>query len=179
MTMEEIDNIRSLIRRGIQLSGQMSYSRRAANERAIPLLQQALSRLKAIVENGQADYEVFRLLALTHENLLDYREAIKAVQECINRSAGPKKDDLKRLARYKEQLSFWEVVSLTPGELNELGVFLHDKLFSVPAAYEHSFRWTIAWLSERKHPAPDKVISGLERLGAFDDFQVLHNVIVG
>jgi tetratricopeptide (TPR) repeat protein len=178
MTMEEIDNIRSIILRGIQLSGQMSYSRRAANEKAIPLLQQALSRLKAIVENGQADYEVFSLLALTHENLLDYREAIQAVQECINRSAGPKKDDLKRLARYKEQLSWWEAVSLTPGELNELGAFLHDKLFSVPG-YEHSFRWTIAWLREKKHPAPDKVISGLERLGAFDDFQVLHNVIVG
>jgi hypothetical protein len=68
MTMEEIDNIRSIILRGIQLSGQMSYSRRAANEKAMPLLQQALSTLKAIVENGQADYEVFSLLALTHEN---------------------------------------------------------------------------------------------------------------
>jgi Protein of unknown function (DUF2695) len=178
MTMEEIDNVRSILRRGIQLSGQMSYSRRAADEKAIPLLQEALSRLKAMVENGQADCEVFRLMALTHENLLDYREAIQAVQECINRSAGPKKDDLKRLARYKEQLSWWEAASLTPGELKELGAFLHDKLFSVSGC-EHSFRWTLAWLSEKKHPAPDKVISGLERLGAFDDFQVLHNVIVG
>ena len=126
--MEEIDNIRSILRRGIQLSGQMSYSRRAADGKAIPLLQEALSRLKAIVENGQADYEVFRLLALTHENLLEYREAIEAVWECINRSAGPKKDDLKWLARFKEQVSEWEAVSLSPGELNELGVFLHSKL---------------------------------------------------
>jgi hypothetical protein len=139
MTMEEIDNIRSIIRRGIQLSGQMSYSRRAADEKAIPLLEVALSRLKAMVESGRADHEVFRLLALTHENLLEYREAIEAVQECINRSADPKKGDLKRLARYKEQLSWWEAVSLTPTELNELGVFLRSKLFAV-AAHEHSFQ---------------------------------------
>jgi hypothetical protein len=178
MTMEEIDNIRSILRRGIQLSGQMSYSRRAADEKAIPLLQEALSRLKAIVESGQADYEVFRLLALTHENLLEYRQAIQAVQECINRSAAPKKDDLKRLVRCKEQLGWWEAVSLTPRELNELGAFLHGKLSSVPT-YEHSLRWTIAWLNERKHPSPDKVTSGLERLGAYNDFQVLQNVIIG
>jgi hypothetical protein len=31
----------------------------------------------------------------------------------------------------------------------------------------------------KKHRSPDKVISGLERLGAYDDFQVLNNVIVG
>ena len=157
--MEEIDNIRSILRGGIQLSGQMSYSRRAADEKAIPLLQDALSRLKAIVEGRQADDEVFRLLALAHENLLEYREAIEAVQECINRSAGPRKDDLKRLACYKEQLSWWETVSLSPRQLDELGVFLQSKLSSVP--YEHSFKWTIAWLEEKKHRSPDKVISGL------------------
>ena len=174
--MEEIDYIRSIIRRGIQLSGQTSYSRRAADKRAIPLLREARARLKAIIENGQADYEVFRLLALTHENLLEYREAIHAVQECIKRSVGPKKDDLKRLAHYKEQLGWWEAVSLTPGELNELGVFLHSKLSSV-LEYERSFRWTMVWLNQKKHPSPDKVVSGLERLGAYDDFQMLHNVI--
>jgi hypothetical protein len=177
MMMEEIDNIRSILRRGIQLSGQMSYSRRAADEISIPLLREALSRLKAMVESGRADHEVFRLLALTHENLLEYCEAIEAVQECINRSAGPRRDDLKRLARYKEQLSWWEAVSLSPRELDELGVFLQSKLSSVP--YERSFKWTIAWLEEKKHRSPAKVISGLERLGAYDDFQVLHNVIVG
>jgi hypothetical protein len=39
MTTEEIDNIRSILRKGIQLSGQMSYSRRAADEKA--MLQEA------------------------------------------------------------------------------------------------------------------------------------------
>ena len=85
--MEEIDNIRSILRGGIQLSGQMSYSRRAADEKAIPLLRQALSRLKAIVESGQTDCEVFRLMALTHENLLDYREAIQAVRGSLGKSS--------------------------------------------------------------------------------------------
>ena len=175
---EELDNIRAIIRRGIQLSGQSSYARRAADQRAIPLLQEAKARLRAAIESGQADYEVFQLLALTHESLLEYRAAIHAIQECINRSVSPKKDDLKRLARYKEQLNWWETISLSPGELKELGIFLHGKLSSVPE-YERSFRWTIAWLNEKKHPSSDKVISGLEQLGACDDFQVLHNIVNG
>jgi hypothetical protein len=134
--------------------------------------------LKALIENGQADYEIFRLLTLTHENLLEYREAIQAVEECIDRSASPKENDLKRLARYKDQLGWWEGVSLTPAELKELGGFLHGKLSRV-LEYERSFRWTTAWLHERKYPSPDKVISFVEKLGAYDDFQVLHNIVNG
>jgi hypothetical protein len=166
-----------MVRKGVELSRQSSHARRAPNEKAVPVLREAQTRLRVAIEAAEADCEHYRLLALTHETLLEYREAIHALEMCISLSAHPVKNDLKRLARYREQLLWWATCPVSPRELAELGDFLDRMLCSAPL--EHSFRWTLVWLTKRKHPAPEKVIAGLEQLGAYDDFQLLSNVIDG
>ena len=113
-----------------------------------------------------------------YETLVIYPKALEALEKYLELTGKRSKHDLKKLARYRQQTKEWQNLPLTPYQIEQLGHYLREKL-SQQESYEHSFRWTVTWLENHGYKFPEFVIKSLEDRGAFDDFQVLHNIVPG
>ena len=172
-----LTQISTLLRQGLNTSGQGSYQRRAPSPAALRIIQEARRELKSwIAKNGET-IESLRLLALAEEALLNFDSAVVILENLINRSSSPNRKDIKRLAACREAGQMWRELVLSPDDLVALGHFLKDKLLD--AAPEDSFRWTEEWLVENKASSRTRVIAALRNLGYSSDYAVLHNLVPG
>jgi tetratricopeptide (TPR) repeat protein len=176
-TQDDLDGIRRLLNKGLGLSKQGSYQRRAPSQSAVPFLRQARCELEAWIEQNGEFVEALRLLALADEALLDYRSAVRCLEKVIALSGRNDRKDLKRLAACREASRMWRMLALNPDELRALGRYLRDKLLD--SAPERSLRWTETWVSENRPIDKNEVLAGIQELGHFSDYQVLHNLVPG
>jgi tetratricopeptide (TPR) repeat protein len=174
---EDFRRTEGLLRRGINLTRQGSYNRRAPSRESIPLLEQAIAELKSWIQIHGETPKALRLLAVANEALLNYTEAAKALERAIKVSACPDRRDVKRLAAYREATEMWETLSLKPTELSDLGLYLREKLLD--SAPERSLRWTKIWLKENRPDQVAQILASIKRLGHYSDYEILHNLIPG
>ena len=126
------------------------------------------------MEEHEPTEEIWRLLAHAEECFLHYPAAHRCLERAIACSGRRDKRDFKKLALYKEYAQQWKKLSLSSQELADLGNYLEDKKRS--SLIERNFKWTKAWLAEKKRDANLSIEAFRER-GAYDDLQVLENVV--
>tara|TARA_R110002020_G_scaffold233021_1_gene444671 strand:+ start:1110 stop:1637 length:528 start_codon:yes stop_codon:yes gene_type:complete len=175
--MSQLDELELILRKGIQKSGQSSYSRRAPNYLSLAELNRARTGLRELIVTDSENPRVWELLSRAEECLMDFRKAIQCCEKAIELSDKPTKGQYKRLVLLKQSFDQWCQMSLSPDELKMLGDYL--KLVGADANVGSiSFVHTLAWL-EKEGFQPDEVIDEFERRGAFSDFQVYQNIVLG
>ncbi len=172
---EDLQSLEELLMQGQRLSMQGSYERRPPAAEAVPFLVRARDGLKQMATRSSANEQVWHLLSLAHEALLEYGPALAAAHEGMMLSGRKDKRDLKRIALLRQSAAQWNEMPLSPAQLTELSEYLRDKLAG--GIGDRTLRWTEAWLSEQRMVEPDKVIAALRNRGGSTDFQVLSNVI--
>jgi hypothetical protein len=170
---EKLRKLSELLREGQRRSMQGSYERRSPAPASLPFLTQARTGLRELVKED-ATKEAFELLSQAEEALLDYPSAVKALERAIEISGKRDGKTLKRLALLRGAVGEWAVLRLRPEQLRALGEFLAEKLQGGEG--DRTLRWTRLWLREQALAEADKIVQSLEARGAFDDWQVLHNV---
>jgi hypothetical protein len=172
---EDVKSLEELLVQGQRLSMQGSYERRAPAPDAVPFLVRARDGLKEMATRSSSNPQVWQLLSLAHEALLEYGPALAAAQEAVHLSGRKDKRDLKRMARLREGAAQWNAMPLSPAQLAQLGEYLRDKLAG--GSGDRTLRWTEAWLLEHRVAEPARVIAAFRNRGGFTDFQVLSNVV--
>ena len=176
--MRDLQELKLEVISAIKSSGQGAYARRLPSSDTSRQLMRASLDLECFLKKNPDSVEAYRLISLANEVLLNYDKAIFALKKSMSLSKLSDKKDLKKIAGYEEQLRFWEILTLSPAELRDLGIFLEERLKS-EEYLDHSFKWTQEWLSNHNHINSKNVIAGLEKLGAYDDFQVFYNIVNG
>ncbi len=176
MAPNELQRIRETLINGLRLSKQGSYSRRAPAAEAVPFLRAACAELSQLIQQQPNNAEAWKLLALGFEAQLDYRRAVDALQKYLELVPNAPKEDRKRLALCRQYLQEWKSLSLAPESLEQLGNYLRTVVRSDPS---RDFRHTLAWLKDTGHDDPEAVLQGMRDRGAFDDWQVLQNLVIG
>ena len=110
--------------------------------------------------------------------MLDYSEALTALEKAISLSGERSKPDLKRAALLKQSAGEWEALGLSASELQELGNFLQVR-GAADSSIGNSLELTTEWLSKVKGSDADRIARALADRGGYTDFQVLHNVVWG
>ena len=157
---------------GVRLARQGSYERRAPDALAVP----HLARARELLGNQDKNAEVLAMLSQIEECLLNYQAAVGYLERAIKVGLPRTKKVLKRLANLREQLVEWRDLGLTSEQLRALGDFLVGAGVG-PA--NRSLHLTREWLARQSLHDPESVIRALGRRGAFSDFQVLANVVLG
>lgn len=174
--MAELQELKATLLRGVRLSKQTSYERRAPAKAAVPFLRQARDGLRDYVAANANDREGWQLLSQAEETLLDYQAARVALEKAMQLTAKRDKRDLKRLAMLRELTEEWAGLVLSPSQLQELGRYLEEELKG--STGDRSLRLTRQWL-ERQGLNLERIVRALEDRGAYSDFQVLYNVVRG
>ncbi|PJZ76306.1 DUF2695 domain-containing protein [Leptospira neocaledonica] len=171
MNIEELED--ELIS-AIQMSNHGLSDRRMPSKKSIPMLIEIRRKLKEFSEKDLSNAKVWRLLALSEEALLNYKEAIDSFTKYLDLKGRDKKD-LKKLAFLRESQVEWEDLILSPKELNDLGNYLNSNLNRI--ACDHSLAITKKYL-EGKYSKSDlkRIVSSLQNRGGFCDCEVLANV---
>jgi tetratricopeptide (TPR) repeat protein len=177
MTDELQHLLRTLLLAGIQKSRQSSYGRRAPAPASLPDLNEARVGLKRPAATAPENPDVWRLLAQAEECFLNYAEARRCLEQAIHLSKSRKQADLKRLTLYKAMGRQWGGLRLSAVQLRNLGDYLRTKLQVAPRT--SSFQWTETWLREQGFSDIPNVLESLRQQGAYDDFQVLGNLVRG
>lgn len=172
----ERERLRATLINGLNLSMQGSLGRRAPAPAAIPSLTEARSGLEEYTCRYPDDPAGWRLLSQAQEALMDYRRAIQSLERALRNSPDRSKRDLKKLAALRESFGEWSDLHLTPEDVAELGQYLREKLG--PGTGDRELTWTRAWL-EGRFDDPEPALEGLERRGAYSDWQVLNNIVRG
>lgn len=176
--MSHIDELREQLLKGIRLSGQSSYVRRAPRRNALPHLNSARNGLRVLVQNEPRNADAWELLSRAEECCLNYSAAISALERACELRGQKQKSDLKRLALLSQSKSEWERLPISAEDLAELGEFL-ESVGADRDASRRSFDFTRQWLETHKRYDAGAVIAAFEARGAFSDFQVFHNVVRG
>jgi hypothetical protein len=161
---------------GMRVSGQGTYARRAPKKDSISHFDKSRSLLLAILKNDPLDQDALLMMSQLEECLLNYPKAIEYLKKAFEAGKKCTNKDLKRLTLLRSNLVEWRDLSLTPNELRELGRYLE---LHCPDVSERSFPLTREWMLLNGIGDPDSIIAGLERRGAFSDFQVLANIVNG
>ena len=162
---------------GIRAAGQGSYKRRLPPENAIRLLEAARLGLVRYMEENEPSEDIWRMLSQMEECLLHYHAARRCLERALEVSGRRAKKDLKKIALLKEYEGKWKSLILNPTQLKALGDFLEERLNVAP--FDRSLKWTRLWLEENKIEHPEEVIEGIRANGAYNDFQVLANLVKG
>lgn len=173
---ESLVAARNELREAIALSGQGSYARRSPAAISKAGFSRANDLLASILVKDPLHREALLLYSQERECVLDYGSAIKALDEAFLAGEPRSRQHLKRRARLVESLSTWQTLQLTPEQLQELGEFLQD---SGVDASSVTMERTTTWLRDHNVPHHERVLQGLQRMGAYSDFQVLANVVFG
>jgi hypothetical protein len=176
--LDQLHELRSTLITGIQLSKQGSYHRRAPAEAALPFLNKALAGLREYVSNNSGDVEGWRLLSQAEECMLNFGNALACLEKAMALSPARQKSDFKRLALLKDSIDYWKTIILSAVQLRQLGNFLLKKGVEDPAV-GNSLRFCNEWLMENRVEDSEKIIKGFGEKGAYTDFQVLRNIIMG
>jgi hypothetical protein len=160
----------------LKLSKQSAYHRRAPEPDSLPHFGETRRLLEDVLKEHPDNLDALVMMSQLLESLLDFEGA--ATFLCRAFAAGVPKTNksLKRLALLRENATAWRDLSLSPEALRELGHYLRNQ--GVGPGHR-TMQLTREWLVKSGIPDPDNVISGLERWGAFSDFQVLTNVVLG
>jgi len=173
--MNNLSELRIELVKGQKLAMQGSYQRRAPSKKAIPHLLVARKGLKDYVTQDPTNALAWQLLSEAQEYLLNYNEALTALQNAL--SLGDKdKKLLKRLAMLTEYGSRWQELEITSEQLESLEIYLQEKLESYGC--NHTLIYTREWLdinvlSSKK----SKMVRALQNQGGFCDCEVLMNVV--
>jgi len=159
---------------GLKLSGQGSYERRMPTQRAMAHLLRARKGLQSLSESNPLSAEVWRLLSLAEESLLNYPEAEACLRKAMQLSSARDKLDRKKLARLREYKSKSKALALQPDQLASLGKYLQAGLSKSPC--DHTLVLTSDWLKQSGLGNASAILNGLRRHGGFCDCEVLFNV---
>lgn len=176
--MTRLEELELELRAGMKKSGQSSYARRAPNASSLPELNRALAGLRELTETDSSNPHVWELLSRAEECLMNFEGAIKSCEKVIELSSRPTKDQRKRLALLRQAFAEWNQLPLQPNELRKLGEYLKS-VGADQSAERRSFEQTEYWLENEGIPNPEAIIREFERRGAFSDFQVYRNIILG
>ena len=176
--MTRLKELEIELRTGIKKSGQSSYSRRAPNAASLADLNSARSGLRELSEEDSENPRIWELLSKAEECLMNFSAAIRCCEKAIELSGKPTKDQRKRLALLKQSVAQWNKLPLTPEELKALGAYL-KMVGADESIHKKTFEHTETWLENEGFSNPDEVIGEFERRGAYSDFQIYHNVILG
>jgi hypothetical protein len=133
--------------------------------------------LRAVLSREADNAEAWRLLAQAQEAFLDYAAARTSLERAISLGGGKaSKHDLKKLALLKQGEKEWRELHLTADQLQALGAFLQTRDVGPD---DRSLRWTRQWLAEAGVADIERVLQAIQQRGAFSDFQVLRNIVVG
>ncbi len=163
-----------LVRRAILESGQASYHRRAPNLSAVVLYDQAEAVIQKLLGVQPTSITAFLLLSAIAEGRLQFGSAIESLETAFSLGEPRSKKNLKRLARLRESMEWWQKLGLSPYHLAELGAYLTEVGVD---AHCNDFRYTNAWLIETGIQTPEAMAGRFINLGAFTDFQVLANLV--
>jgi hypothetical protein len=172
---QELSHLAEMLRQGQMQSGQTSYERRAPATRALPLLREARTGLRACASAHPEDGEAWRLLSQAEETFLNYRAARESLERAIQASGSHDRHDLKKLALLREYEAKWAELSLSPDQLHQLGQFLAGRL-SVNAC-DQSLRLTEQWLHANGVKRAVQVLKALQCQGGYCDCEVFANVV--
>ncbi|MBN8659063.1 MAG: DUF2695 domain-containing protein [Candidatus Obscuribacter phosphatis] len=170
---DEIARLQELLKTGQRLSMQGSYERRVPDKKAVPYLMQSREGLLKLIGEQDAA-EIWLLLALAEECLLNYPAARRCFEEYLARGGARSKKNLKRLANLKEHEKKWSSLMLTPEQLQGLGVFLERQL--AKSSCDHTNLLTETWLKSHLKTKPALVLEALQKYGGYCDCEVLANV---
>ncbi|MBW0933484.1 DUF2695 domain-containing protein [Priestia megaterium] len=173
--MDSLLDLRIELITGQKLAMQGSYQRRAPSKKAIPHLLVAKKGLKDYVKQYPTNALAWQLLSEAEEYLLNYNEALTALQNALSLGEKDKKL-LKRLAMLTEYGNQWKELGITSEQLKSLEIYLQEKLES--NGCNHTLIYTRAWLdinvlSSKK----SKLVKALQNHGGFCDCEVLMNVV--
>lgn len=160
----------------LRSSAQGSYRRRAPEPQVAEALRDLVRDLGAHYRANPADHWVLALRSKCHEALMAFEQAIHDARQFLERGAGRKNKMLKAIAQLEEARHFWYVLGLTPYELQALGDFLvRDDVTNFTE--DADFAATRLWLNENAPEREQIVLDGLRDLGAFDDHDIVANIL--
>lgn len=174
--MDDREKVKDLIRKGILFSGQGSYSRRWPREEAITYFLQAQEKAEKLAAAHPNDVIVLGMLLQCHEALLDYSKASNILESYMHLT-GRTRENLKKLARYREAQKFWSTIKLSPHELSALGEYISSNFGRLRG--ERSLVLTREWIDKYCYERGKEILNGLAEAGAYSDFQVFNNVALG
>ena len=176
--MSRLHELELELRDGMKRSRQSSYSRRAPDPSAVPYLNRARDGLRELKESEPTNPYVWELLSKAEECFLNYPEAIKCLKKSVELTGHISKSQRKRIAMLKEASKQWKQLDLTPEDLRSLGAYLKS-VGADEAIDRRSFEHTELWLANEGFSNPEIIIEQLENKGAYSDFQVYHNIVLG
>lgn len=176
--MASTDEVEGVLRQGMRLSKQSSYERRAPAKESLPLLQEAVSKLRILTSSEPYNAKAWDLLALAYECLLKYDSAIECLTKSVAIGGKSSKSQQKRLAMLQSYRKKWAESLLSSYQLRGLEEFLKDN-HADELVDVRSLEFTRAWLEANVVEEADSVIGQFQEKGAFSDFQVYHNICRG
>lgn len=159
-----------------KLSNQSAYARRQPDPESLPHYANARELLEAFLSKSPEHREALLLLSEISESTLDFDSALHFLDRAFRAGEPRSKKLLKKLALIRESQTMWRDLVISPSQLRELGDYLDAHGVNTS---NNTFDLTRAWLAENDVDHADAIIDGLERQGAFSDFQVLANLVDG
>ena len=95
---EKLTSIKQSVVHAFKVGKLYSFNREPPKGKARQILADAYSETQNWIRNHGESEEALRLLALIQEAFTYYPLAINTLEELINKSPNPKREDLKRLA---------------------------------------------------------------------------------
>jgi hypothetical protein len=178
MNEHVLEEAKEVLLKGLRLSKQGSYARRAPACGSLPFLIEARHRLRSLATEDPSNGETWELLSHAEECLMDFREAIACLERAMALKKSQTKKDKKRLAILRQALREWDDLLLTPEQVQRLGEYLRT-LGIGSEQPGRSLLGTRAWLNQEGIENRDAVIEAIQKRGAFSDFQVLENIVRG
>lgn len=173
--MNTLEEAEAALELGTRLSKQSSYARRMPARESHPHFAHARALLQRIVTRCPIDSNALRLMSRVCESLLDFSNAIRYQELAISATGTQSNKDLKRLAVLRGSLREWQELGLSPRQLESLGQYLEAHGVGEE---QRSLELTSSWAIENELN-PRDVCEGVQRRGAFSDFQVLSNLVYG
>lgn len=175
MPQHDIEELEAEFLDIVRCSAQSSYQRRAPTATERRRLQRLRQALDANMEGD--DERTLRLYSRICECLLDYTEALRAHDQAAALSSKASKQDLKRRALLAASRGWWSDIGLSPELLDDLGRYIESRVDI--GSVEPGFPLTRSWMTEKGIVAAERIITGLEKAGASDDYQVMELALNG
>jgi hypothetical protein len=117
------------------------------------------------------------LLAQAEECFLNYSEARKHLERAMEVSGNRARSDLKKLAMYAQYAKEWGQLRLSAVQLRALGDYLRSNQKTIGTS--RSLALTESWLYKQGFQNVPEILEGIKAYGAYDDWQVLENLVRG